>query len=232
MAVEELGGLALELDAALGEAGFAVGSGLLEARVGEGEDDLAVEEMDGLVAPGDDPGGVPLPVRLLWVEWGGDAFPREDRVAGPREPKDALLARAFAAVRNRRVILEDDVPAFDVAVGTGDAPPLADALLHDVVFDAPHPRVGSDAVRADGPVEDAGVAVMAGFVAGCPLRGAPLVLDPDVDVGEGSVGGYGATFTGHVDGGFAVGLGDREDVVRVVVRPEGLLGGGVGGGGG
>ena len=81
VAIEEFGGFALELDAAVGEAGFAVGSGLLEAWVGEGEDDLAIEEMEGLVAPGDDLGGVPLPMGLLGIERGGDAFPRLDRVA-------------------------------------------------------------------------------------------------------------------------------------------------------
>src|SRR5207245_7876880 len=134
--------------------------------------------------------------------------------------KDTLLARRFAAIRNPRFFLQDDLPAFDVNIGSVHAPPLADSLLHDVALDRAHPGIAARALRPDAPIKQAAVAIMFRLGARRPLLFAPLVFDPDVDVAELRFGCDSAEdLPGHTAGRPAGLVPNREATQRVVVEP-------------
>src|SRR5690242_5341488 len=126
---------------------------LLKTRVCDDKHDPAVEQMDANVAPRDDLGDIPLPMRLLGINRRGDSLVRFHRDAlCPGLPEDALLSRRFSAIRIGRLVLQHDVSPFDIAVGTRHAPPLAGTLFHDVAFDGAHPGFAPRTVRTDAPI--------------------------------------------------------------------------------
>ena len=194
----------------------------LVTRVRQDEDNLAVEHVDADVAPANHFTNVPG-AGFFGIQRGGDPLTGGD-LRPSRFVKDTLLARRFAAIRNPRFFLQDDLPAFDVNIGSVHAPPLADSLLHDVALDRAHPGIAARALRPDAPIKQAAVAIMFRLGARRPLLFAPLVFDPDVDVAELRLGCDGAEdLPGHTDGRPAVLLHHREDTQRVVVESQGRL---------
>src|SRR4029078_3523165 len=89
---------------------------------------------------------------------------------------DALLPGAFASVWHPWLFFQHNLVAFEIYIAPGDAPPLADAFLHDVALNRTHPSVAARTVRTYAPIKDAAVAIMLRLGARRPFFLSPLVF--------------------------------------------------------
>src|SRR5689334_8549968 len=109
-------------------------------RIDHDQIDFAVEEMNTDIAPGDHFANIPFTVRFFIFHRRRYAVAGRNRYKGKaRLINVALLAVGFSAVRHPRRAIQDEFDRLGVAIDAGDTPPLADAFLHDVALDRPHP---------------------------------------------------------------------------------------------
>ena len=178
--------------------------------------------MDADMAPGDDLAHIPLPMRFLIFDG------RRDAVAGRHRDirktlliHIALFAVAFAAIWHPRRAIQHELDALSVTIGAGHAPPLADALLHNVALDRTHPRLAARAMRTGTPVEQPAVAIMAWPISGRPLRFAPFVFETNMEILELLVRSDRAVnFSRDANRRLTVRFDHLENPARIIVQTE------------
>ena len=195
---------------------------ILVARIDGDEIDVAVKNVDALAAPKNNLNRVPITEDLFDIEWRRDAIGGQRRDAwGAAFPNDVLLTAAFLLVRYQEFHLRSDPFTFDVYDRAINAPPLANALLHDVVLHGDQPP-GVRIRLADAAVKDAAVA--SHVLPPWPSLPAPLELDTEMKVCELLARGDGAVnLAGDMDDIFAIQVRDTEDTFGIDVCDQWLV---------
>ena len=214
IAIEKFGGFGLKLNFAAFEwmPAFVV----FVTRIDGDEVGDAVENVDAIAVPENDFDSVPVAKDVFRIEgWSDAIFGSGGNEGKPTPPDDVFLAGAFFFVRDVQFHVGLYEFAFDIDDRAVDAPPLADAFFHDVVFDGSHPA-GTRIGLIDAAIENAAVASHVGT--GGPALFTPLELYAEMEIGEFGISGDGTVnFAGDMDRGAVCEIGDAKDVFGVFV---------------